>query len=140
MRRQKQSHHEKAIQNLEQIVYIELAENQFYDQNNAIGFLNEEPESFNFLSVNQQFYQTYPAEKPKLTFKIKLSDKVFIYHRQVYTLFSLIGDIRGFNSAIVMLPTFFMSFYSSYMFKQSLHKEIPITKKQKNKTKVSSNR
>ena len=45
--------------------------------------------------------------------------------RQVYTFMTLIGDVGGFNGAIILFPTFFMSFYSSFMFNQSIEKELP---------------
>ena len=46
---------------------------------------------------------------------------------------TLIGDIGGFYSAIILLPAFFMSFYSNYMYKQSLHQELPVRKNKKTK-------
>ena len=43
----------------------------------------------------------------------------------------LFGDVGGFAGAIILLPTFFMPFYSEKMFKSSLSQEIQISTKSK---------
>ena len=40
----------------------------------------------------------------------------------------LLGDIGGFNSAIIIFPSFFLSFYSSLMFHQTVGEELPTRK------------
>ena len=62
---------------------------------------------------------------------LALSNKKYLYERSVYTLFTLIGDVGGFNGAIVIFPTFFMAIYSERMFKGSISEEIPARKKRK---------
>ena len=49
--------------------------------------------------------------------------------REAYTVFTLIGDVGGFNGAIIILPAFLMSFYSERMFQSAIAKEVPVRKK-----------
>ena len=50
----------------------------------------------------------------------------------------LLGDIGGFTGIIIGLPSYFMSWYSSKMFKAQIYRKLPIKgirkkkKKQKN--------
>ena len=37
----------------------------------------------------------------------------------------LLGDLGGFNSAITLLPSFLMSFYSQGMFQRAIAAELP---------------
>ena len=65
---------------------------------------------------------------PSIEFYFRLSIKQVTYERQVYSIFTALGDLGGFNSAIMGLPAFFMSIYSECMFNQSLREEIPVRK------------
>ena len=49
-----------------------------------------------------------------------LSENKYVYERSVYTFFSMIGDVGGFNGAIVILPTFLMTIYSERMYQGSI--------------------
>ena len=60
-----------------------------------------------------------------------LSNKKHILERQVYTLFALIGDFGGFNGAIIIFPSLFMSFYSSSLFHASLLEDLPVRQAKK---------
>ena len=51
---------------------------------------------------------------------MQLSENKYIYERSVYTFFTLIGDVGGFNGAIIILPTFVMAIYSERMYKGSI--------------------
>lgn len=55
-----------------------------------------------------------------------LSDTLYQSERQVYTLFTLIGDVGGFNAAVIILPAYLLSIYSDKMYKASIQKEIPV--------------
>ena len=57
--------------------------------------------------------------------------------RQVYTYFYLIGDIGGFNAAVVLFPAYLMHFYSQQMFKSQILKEMPSNSKIKGKRRRS---
>ena len=46
----------------------------------------------------------------------------------MYTLMVLIGDIGGFQGAIVLIPAFFLSFYTPKMYEASLLSDMPIKK------------
>ena len=43
----------------------------------------------------------------------------------------LIGDVGGFNGAIVLFPTIIMSFYSAHSFEKSISADIPVKRKKK---------
>lgn len=45
-----------------------------------------------------------------------MSDKVNRLERQVYTFMTFIGDVGGFNGAIIIVPSFFLSIYAGRMF------------------------
>ena len=47
----------------------------------------------------------------------------------------LLGDIGGFTGAIIIFPTYFMSWYSSRMFLASVYQDIPVEKNEKKKKK-----
>ena len=63
----------------------------------------------------------------------RLSEKVNQFERQVYTVLALIGDIGGFNGAIITFPSFFMAIYSGRMFNLSLLEEFSIRRTRKSK-------
>ena len=51
---------------------------------------------------------------------LRLSANKYIYERSVYTFFALLGDVGGFNGAIIILPTFVMAIYSERMYQGSI--------------------
>ena len=55
-----------------------------------------------------------------ISISMQLSENKYIYERSVYTFFTLIGDVGGFNGAIIILPTFVMAIYSKRMYKGSI--------------------
>lgn len=57
---------------------------------------------------------------------LKLSDNLYQSERQIYTIFTMISDMGGFNSAVTLLPAFLLSIYSSQMYAASLKSEIPV--------------
>ena len=44
-------------------------------------------------------------------------------------MFTLLGDLGGFNSAIILLPTYLMTLYGERMFNKSVYEEMPVKKK-----------
>ena len=44
---------------------------------------------------------------------IALKPEIMLQERSAYTLFTLLGDFGGFQGAIIIFPSFLMSFYSS---------------------------
>ena len=59
----------------------------------------------------------------------ELSDIKRTYERQAYTFMTLLGDIGGFNSAILVFPVFLMAWYSERMYQSSVYQELPVKKK-----------
>ena len=120
---------------------IKLSVNEFSDQRNLFGFLAGEPEINNFLSkdtVRQYEEQMDPTFKYGFSVYFTLSDKRTNYEREAYTFFQLIGDVGGFNSAIIFLPAFLMSYYNSHMYQLETAQEIPIRKPAKSLGKLQS--
>ena len=107
--------------------------NEFTDSNDKIGFLSSEPDVFSFLSLEsvtqtvskEDRNENYPTS---YSWKIELGKNKREISRQVYTIFTLIGDFGGFNGAIIMFPAFFLSFYNSIMYNQAIEKELPVRK------------
>ena len=58
--------------------------------------------------------------------------------RNAYTLFTLLGDVGGFNGAIIIFPTYLMSWYASRMFVSSIAADMPMKKKKKHKANQAS--
>ena len=52
---------------------------------------------------------------------------------------ALIGDVGGFNGAMVLLPTYLMSYFSFIMYKWAVTEEMPV-KKGKNTPTMSFSR
>ena len=116
---------------------MQLAINEFTSYEDYIGLFQSEPEPETFFSV--QTLKTPPAfpkpkfgfTQPKAIIELLLSDQKFEYERKVYTLMTLIGDIGGFQGAIIILPAFLLSFYTPKMFEAQLLSEMPIKKRKK---------
>ncbi len=57
---------------------------------------------------------------------LELANKMMTAERSKYTLFILLGDVGGFNGAIMILPAYLMSFYSEKMDNQAVAGQTPI--------------
>ncbi len=53
----------------------------------------------------------------------------------MYTIFTLLGDIGGFNGAIMIFPAYLMSFYSSRMYQNEISEELPVRNAQQERGK-----
>ena len=51
----------------------------------------------------------------------------------------MLGDIGGFNGAIIIFPSYLMSWYAKRMFNASIYEEMPV-KKQRSKKRGKDNR
>ena len=88
--------------------------------------MSGDPEEITFLSVDSQELLTQDIDSEMdLAIKMMLSSNKYTYERSVYTFFTLIGDVGGFNGAIIILPTFLMAIYSERMYQGSIQEEIP---------------
>ena len=66
---------------------------------------------------------------PIMAVEISLSDQQLAYERNAYTLFALLGDVGGFNAAILIFPGYIMSFYSARMYQSSVNSDMPTRKR-----------
>ena len=58
--------------------------------------------------------------------------------RATYTVFTVLGDVGGFNGAIVIFPAYVMSYYSQQMYNKSVAAETPVRRPtRRNKKKKS---
>ena len=58
---------------------------------------------------------------------ISLSNKVKEHKRQVVTALDVVGNVGGFNDAIYLFISMFMSTYSSLMYMRSVTNNTPIS-------------
>ena len=105
-----------------------LAPNEFISHEDSIGLFESEPEPIKFFSLEQTttpsiipaLKETDGFSKASIVYEIALSNQKFEHERKFYTLMILIGDLGGFQGAIIILPAFLMSFYAPKMFEASL--------------------
>ena len=102
-----------------------------------LGLFTSEPETTNFIELQTPIIRTESYNKtearPKLELNFGLSTKKTTYEREAYTLFILLGDVGGFNGAIITLPVIIMSTYSARMYEQSIASELPARRRRKGK-------
>ena len=72
---------------------------------------------------------------PETSIKFRLSENKTLYERKAYTFMILVGDIGGFYGAIIGLPAYFLSWYSSRMFGASIYEQLPVNDSKKKKQK-----
>ena len=65
---------------------------------------------------------------PAIDVKIWLSDELHYLERVQYSFFTMLGDIGGFNGAIIIFPSYLMSWYAERMFNASIYEEMPVKK------------
>ena len=87
------------------------------NRDDHFGFLSSDPEPVEFLTVDDIVKKDYQIDyEAEFSASFHLADNKYVYERSVYTFFALIGDVGGFNGAIIILPTFIMSIYSERMY------------------------
>ena len=102
------------------------------NNDDAVGFLTSEKDPVTFLTYESLDRNEKEKHGPfSVTITVGLSDLKYEYERSVYTFFSLIGDVGGFNGAIVILPTLFITIYSEKMYKGAITEQIPTRKEKK---------
>ena len=98
-----------------------LAQNELVNKDDYIGFLSGDPETISYLSVDSQKESVEDIDSEVgISIQMMLSTNKYVYERSVYTFFTLIGDVGGFNGAIIILPTFLMAIYSERMYQGSI--------------------
>ena len=121
-----------------------ISQNEFIANDDYIGLFQSEPEPQVFLTIDSLIEsrnnKPYNNELTSLEIKISISNRKNSLDRQVYSLLTLASDVGGFNGAIVIIPTYLMSFYSLRMFNASLLEEMPVRKnKKKTRSKKINN-
>ena len=53
---------------------------------------------------------------PSVDIYLELSDTLHQSERKVYSVFAMLGDIGGFNGAIIIVPAYLLSFHSDFMY------------------------
>ena len=99
-----------------------------------MGFLEEESDPINFLSIDRIYSKLPAVNTPNLFyFFLKMGNNKSIYKREAYTILSLLGDFGGFTDALVLLVGTFTSFYSAKMFNAAIASELPYSHRGKQK-------
>ena len=108
--------------------------NYFVDETDTVGMFQQDYEPVQWLSVqdysanyrpsspnNPQYQNSKTGQLlPEVEVTIVLGDTMNEYSRTAYTFFILLGDVGGFNGAIIIFPAFVFSFYSESMYEKSL--------------------
>ena len=92
------------------------------NKDDYIGFTQSDPDPIEFLSQDSSVktVEDVKGEETNISITLRLSANKYIYERSVYTIFTLLGDVGGFNGAIIILPTFLMAIYNERMYQGSI--------------------
>ena len=94
-----------------QLMTYKLALNEYTDNSDSFGFLSSDREPYSFMSVDslEKNVIDSPDAWPHIQILLELAETKYESQRQVYTFFTMIGDIGGFNGAIIILPAYLMT-------------------------------
>ena len=67
-----------------------------------------------------------PYKRTETRVKIELSDLLRSQERQVYTFMTLVGDVGGFNGAVIVFPAVLLSFFSERMYHKAIAEDMPV--------------
>ena len=129
-----------------------LAPNEFTDYTDSLGLFGTDPEPQKFFSVERYEEQFVPFTTsleglgvrynqdsslvlPKLDIEFVLSNKLHKFERTRYNLMMLVGDLGGFNSAVALIPSFLLSFYTPKMLQKSIASKTPVELPRQRRTK-----
>ena len=103
-----------------------MKQNELILDDNQSGFLSDEQDPINFLSVDriEKEYTTYQVPKrqdsdiefPYISAIIKMSTNKTYSERRAYTFLDLLGDFGGFNDAIIFIVSTIFASYSAAMY------------------------
>ena len=71
-------------------------------------------------SVGDQDEEEQALQLPNVKISVVLSNVLHQTERKVYSVFTMIGDIGGFNGAIIILPSYILASYSARMYSSSI--------------------
>ena len=66
--------------------------------------------------TDENYSYSYISYVPAPRVNIFLDKHVRYLERSAYTFFMLVGDLGGFAGAVMLMPTWFMAWYSSKVF------------------------
>ena len=103
----------KVLADTGQTILFELGANLFEDFRDKIGFLRTDPVEHDFFQIEKEIVDKIsPYKRTETRVKIVLSDLLRSQERQVYTFITLMGDVGGFNEAVLIFPTIIMAYLS----------------------------
>ena len=109
-----------------------MSMNEFKDNLDPVGFFLQEDEPYKFFSMEEVVEVHEDVSNGAIAqIEFQLSDKHYNYERSAYTILALVGDVGGFNGALLVFQGFFMSLYSSHLFSSKLAEEIPVRRPRK---------
>ena len=118
---------------------ILLTESIFEDEKDQVGIIQDQDTSQHFLSLETftEYERDDDGSFGGYTFSLSKIQKSF--SRKAYTFMELVGDVGGFNSAVVILPKIFMSFYSAKVYEKSISSQIPVRDDNRKRRRNQSN-
>lgn len=121
---------------------FELSPNDYFNYDDPIGLFETEVDPYSFLTVQtyrdsssvatdaqSKYSNTTDWYLPDVQVSLILSDTFLEHERKVYTFFTLIGDVGGFNGAVVLFPVYLMGWYSQRMYSAAIYNEMPLKRK-----------
>ena len=145
----------------DQTYEVKIQVNEFVDINDYFGVFVPEPEPDVFFSIDsiipkvetapfnlhgwnatasQEIISELEAKNssgtvplPKHSYRIQLSPNQLKMERKFYSFFTLLGDIGGFNGAIIIFPAFIMQYYSEHAYQMANSEQVPVRKSRKKK-------
>ena len=98
---------------------------------------NSDPDPIHFFTIEKEstpsimtsLKMTDGVTRVGAVLELVISNQKYEHKRKFYTFMTLVGDIGGFQGAIILLPAFLMSFYSPKRFEASIASEMPVKKK-----------
>ena len=69
---------------------------------------------------DDQDEEAQTLQLPNVKISVVLSNALHQTERKVYSVFTMIGDIGGFNGAIIILPSYILASYSARMYSSSI--------------------
>ena len=111
-------------------VLYEVSKNEFINDDARLGLFRTDIEPYKFVTLDKSSQIISPSTN-FINLLIRLSDNKYTSERKFYTVLTLIGDLGGFNGAIIILPAYIMSKYSEKMYTADIMEEIPVSKTKK---------
>ena len=117
----------KVLTDTRQTILFELGANLFEDFRDKVGFFRTDPVEHSFFQIEKENVDKIsPYKRTETRVKIELSDLFRSQERQVYTFMTMLGDVGGFNEAVIIFPSIIMAYFSERMYRKDIAGEIPV--------------